>query len=330
MSTAIHQKTAGDLIRAALRAASISGISLDVEPSDFLTGSEALNDLLSWLQTKQIHLWSETEALLPLNPNQKQYLLPGAHCFTDYVYTVTTSANEGDSIFALDGETVLDLGDGSVLAFADERLRVTTVEGMTVGDFVGIELPNGTRWWDTIASIEEDENYFQTTTALPSFINAGATIYAYTTAIDQPVRLLDARYASGYEGDEIPTTQQARQEYYRQPSKLSVGAANSWYYSRQLSVGELNVWPVAANCREVLRFTFIKPQYVPSDQSDNVLIPPEWYLPLKNKLAAELGVTYAIDPNKQVILEQKAQSFLEDALGSDNEFSSFSFHPGDH
>lgn len=330
MSTGVYQKTAGDLIRAALRDASITGISTIVEDEDFQIASDALNDVLSWLQTKQIHLWSETEAFLPLNPNQKQYLLPGDHCFTDYVCTYTTAANDGDALFDLGGETLLELEvHDSVLIFDDDRIRVETVTGMNVGDFVGIELPNGTRWWDEIEQIDEDELWFQTVSDLPSFINQGANVYTYTTAIDQPVRILNARYAHDCEGDEIPTRQQARQTYYDQTSKGSVGAANSWYYSRQLSVGQLNVWPVARSCVEVLRFTFIKPQYIPTDQSNTILVPPEWYLPLKNKVAAELGVTYQIDPNKQVILEQKAASFVEDALGTDNDFAGFSFYPED-
>lgn len=330
MSTGVYTKTAGDLIRDALRAANISGISLQVDDSDFEQGSNALNDLLSWLQTKQIHLWSATEAFLPLNPNQKRYSFPGDHCFTDYACTKTTAANEGDAIFDLGGETLLELDTDTVLIFADSRIRVETVTGMTIGDNVGIELPSGERWWDTISAIDEDELWFQTTTDLPSFINLGAVVYTYTTAIDQPVRILDARYADDCDTDEIPTTQLARQIYYNQPSKNSVGACNGWYYDRQLSIGYFNVWPVAQDCNEVIRFTFIKPQYIPSDQADDILIPPEWYLPLKLKLAAELGVIYAIDPNKQVILEQKAANFIEDALGTDNEFSSFCFHPGEY
>ena len=47
------------------------------------------------------------------------------------------------------------------------------------------------------------------------------------------------------------------------------------------------------------------------------------------KLAADLGITYAIDPNKQIVLEQKAAQYLEDAMSTDNEFSSFSFYPED-
>lgn len=327
MSTGVHLKTAGDLIRQALRDASITGIALQVDETDFELARVALNDILSWLQTKQIHLWSETEAFLPLNPNQKRYSLPGDHCFTDYVCTKTTAANTGPAVFDLGGEVLLELDDGALLVFEDGRIRVSTVTGMNVGDFVGIELPNGTRWWDTITQIDVSELWFQTSNELPSFINENASVYTYTTKIDQPVRILDARYAFNCEQDDIPTIQLARKDYFDQPTKGSGGGTNSWYYDRQLSVGYLHVWPVANRSTEVLRFTFIKPQYIPEDQTEQILVPPEWYLPLKNKLAADLGVTYAIDQNKLAILEAKAANYIEDAMGTDDEFSSFLFYP---
>ncbi len=320
MNTGVYQKTAGDLIRSALRSASISGIDLPVSGTDFEQGQEELNDVLAALQADQIHLWSETEALLPLNPGQARYDIPGAHVFTDYAYTTTTAANEGPVIFALDGETVLELDDeGSVLSFDDTRIRVESTEGIEVGcNATGV-----------VSQVDETEGWFQVEDDFISFINEGATVYVYCDAIDMPVRVCSARYAEGQTFDEIPTRQLARQEYFNEPTKTSEGAVNSWYYSRQINEGRLYVWPVASNCNQVLRFTFIKPQYIPTDQADQILIPPEWYLPLKLKVAAELGSTYQIDDAKQTKLEVKAQNWLEMALGSDNEYASFSFYPGE-
>lgn len=307
MSTGVYEKTAGDLIRDALRAATITGISLPVQPSDFAQGQMLLNDILASWQTKQIHVWSNTEAFLPLNPNQQQYSLglTGEHCFTDYTYTTTTAA-------ALSGATTIELD----------------TSGMTAGQFIGIELSNGTRQWaliDTVTNVDE----LEIDTALTENVAESATVYVYTAKIDQPVRILSVRYADGPIYDEIPTWQISRDEYYNQPSKTATGATNSWYYWRDLSVGKLNIWPIADNCTRVLRFTFIKPQYIPEDQSESILIPPEWYAPLKFKLAADLGITYAIDTNKQIVLEQKAAQYLEEAMSTDNEFSSFSFYPED-
>ena len=92
MSTGVYAKTAGDLIRDALRAATISGISLPVQSEDFVQGESALNDILMSLQTEQIHVWAQTEALIPLNPDQTKYVFGTDHIFTNYVYTTADAA----------------------------------------------------------------------------------------------------------------------------------------------------------------------------------------------------------------------------------------------
>lgn len=304
MSTGVYTKTAGDLIRDALRAASISGIQLDVDITDFTIGQSTLNDILAWLQTKQIHVWSETEATLPLNATQQSYLLPGAHCFTDHVYTTSTAAH-------ISGAT---------------SIALTSTAGMAAGDNIGIELSDNTRWWGEISSVPSSTSVLLTG-GISGASSSGATVYTYTTQIDQPVRVLDARFAKTYSSAESTTEQLSRQKYYSQSDKASTGDANSWYYDRQLTTGTLKLWPVASSCNEVLRFTFIKPQYIPESDVENMLVPPEWFLPLKHKLAAELGVVYGIDPNKQVLLEQKAATFIEDAMGTDSDFSGISFYP---
>lgn len=306
MSTGVYNKTAGDLINDALRTANITGTDMPVEESDFANGFTCLNDVLFAMQAEQIHIWTETEAFLPMTANTQVYTLgvSGDHCFTDYKYTTV-------SVIALSGATTIDVG---------------STAGMTAGDNIGIELDDGTRQWTTIDTVT-DSDTLVLDAALTDDVSVGATIYTYTTGIDQPVRILSARYADSATTDEMPSSQISRDEYFNQPSKSTTGAMNSWYYSRQLSAGKFYVWPVAANVRNLIRFTFIKPQYIPEDQSENILIPPEWYLPLKLKVAAELGLIYRVDPEVQVMLEQKAQIYMDKALGIDSEFSSFSFHP---
>lgn len=297
MSTGVYNKTVGDLVRDSLRAATISGIEIPVESSDFAQGFNAYNDLLAALQAKQIHIWSETEAVLPLNVGQSKYVFGTDHAFTDYQYTTASSAISGAT-----------------------SLNVVSTAGALAGDFIGIELSTGSRQWTTVSSVT-DADTFALTDALTASVIDGASVYVYRTKCDVPVRVTSIRYSDNYTADEVSTWQISRQEYYDQTSKTSQGAVNQWYYSRQLTNPYLNVWPTASSCKNVLRFTFIKPQYVSQDQSENVQVPPEWYNYLKFQIAADLGVIYNIDSNKQVILEQKAQMFLADAIGSDTDFS---------
>lgn len=303
MSTGVLSKTAGDLIRDSLRAATISGIELPISNSDFVQGQNALNDILANFQTKQIHLWSETEATIPMNIDQQKYKFGTDPAFTDYIYTTAIAANSG--------ATVLD---------------VLSTIGMTTGDNIGIELSTGVRQWLILTVV--DANTVSLSAPLAAAVNTLASVYSYTVGIDQPVRILSIRFANN-EGDvDITTNKISRDEYYNQTTKSTSGMVNTWYFSRQLNYGELNVWPVANNCRNILHITFIKPQYVPEDQSENILIPPEWYIALKWRLAADLALIYGVDANRQMIMEQKAAIYIGDAMGTDNEFSSFSFVPG--
>ncbi len=305
MSTATYLKTAGDLINEALRAATITGSQATVETSDFNKGFTALNDVLKLFQTKQIHLWSETEAFLPLNPAQKLYSLGsgGDHCFTDYEYTTAEAG--------VIGAVIID---------------VVSTDGMTAGDNIGIELSTGVRQWTTISSVD-DADTLTIDDPLEAAVDDGATIYTYTTGIDQPLRILSVRYADSILFDELPVELISRKEYYDQTSKNTVGSVTNVYYSRQLSTGNMSVWPVPNNCNNLLRFTFIKPQYIPEDQSEDILIPDEWYLALKWAVAAELGTIYVIDAQRQVILESKAAAMLAEAMSIDVDVTSFSVQP---
>ena len=302
MSTGVYAKTAGDLIRDALRAATISGISLPVQSEDFAQGESALNDILMSLQTEQIHVWAQTEALIPLNPDQTKYVFGTDHIFTNYVYTTADAA----------------------IATAT-ALTVVSTAGMTTGDFIGVELADGTRQWTTLTVT--GATTLTLAAALTGDIDDLSSVYTYTTATDQPVRIDSVRYADTYTSDEISTTMVARDEYFNQPSKTTSGAVNTWYFQRNLDFGHLYVWPIADNCKRLLRITFIKPQYIPEDQSEDILIPPEWYVALKFKLAADLAMSYGVDANRQMMLEQKAAIYLQKAISSDDDGASFQFTP---
>lgn len=302
MSTGVYAKTAGDLIRDALRAATISGISLPVQSEDFAQGESALNDILMSLQTEQIHIWAQTEALIPLNPDQTKYVFGADHIFTNYVYTTASAA----------------------IATAT-ALTVVSTAGMTTGDFIGVELADGTRQWTTLTVT--GATTLTLAAALTGDVDDLSSIYTYTTATDQPVRIDSVRYADTYTSDEISTSMVARDEYFNQPSKTTSGAVNTWYFQRNLDFGHLYVWPIADNCKRLLRITFIKPQYIPEDQSEDILIPPEWYVALKFKLAADLAMSYGVDANRQMMLEQKAAIYLQKAISSDDDGASFQFTP---
>lgn len=312
MSTAIYNKTAGDLIRAALRDASIVAVGIPIQGEDWAIAESTLNDVLSHWQAKLgINLWRETEALLPLNPDQIEYDLGlgGDHCFTDYAYS-SCSAQE------LIGSQLINVDNSADIQAA----------GYGPGSFIGVELDDGTRFWSTIQVIIPSA--IGMVGVLPSAASIGNSIYIYDDKIDRPLRVLDVRHAFDKTANEMPVIQTSRQQYYQMPDKTNSGSSVSeWYYSPQLGLGRLSVWPTASHCKNILRFTFVNPQYIPEDQSENILIPSEWFLPLKWALASELGVTYAISSDRLVMIENKAATSLDAAMSNDVEVDYFSIQP---
>lgn len=101
----------------------------------------------------------------------------------------------------------------------------------------------------------------------------------------------------------------------------------AWYYSPQLTDGELFVWQVASNVNQVLRFTYERPILIPTVSTDVLDIPSEWILPLKWALAAELGPEYGVKAERQLIIEARANTFLNQALDHDTEMASMSLQP---
>jgi hypothetical protein len=308
MSSGVYGKTFGESCRAALRDAGIVAVEMPIQPAHFALAQTAGNDVLAHWQAQGIHLWSETEALLPLNPSQTEYSLGvgGDHCFTDYEYTTASAA----------------------IAALATVIPCTSTTGMTVGDFIGVELASGSRHWSTISSISAGVSV-TIAVGIVTAASIDASIYTYTTKIDRPVRILDVRFATTQLNDELIVSQESRQRYYQTPNKTSTSSnVSCWYYSPQLNNGKLSVWSPVVTCVPLLRFTFVKPQYVNSDQSEQVLIPSEWYLPFKWAIASELAVTYGIDPNRLVAIAQKAETTLQQALSNDAEIEYFSIQPG--
>jgi len=297
-------KTAGDLIREALRAATISGTESPVSSRDFVMGQDHLNDILRNLQSDQIHMWSETEATIPMNRGQRSYTFGADRAFTDYQYKTVEAA-------ALAGATTINIGDNT---------------NVNVNDTVGIALSTGVRQWVVVDALNGADS-IDLASALDENVSEGANVYAYTSQIDPPVRILSVRYCDGENLSEIQTWQITRDEYFNQTDKSDTGCTNQWYFSRQLNAGVLYVWPTADNINRQLKITFIKPQEIPADQADFIAIPPEWYLGLKFQLAADLAITYAVDPNKIAVLQQKASDYMQKARDADQEFSSFSIAP---
>ena len=238
-----------------------------------------------------------------------------------------TATGTGElTITAVTGEITFRAENGTATIGHTSTVSSLNYIDETAGDRIGIELDDGTRQWTDILDVLSSTSV-ETREGLTSAAASGKTVYSYETQIDRPIRLMNAQFASTLTASETPITQWSRDEYFEQPDKSSSGTIVNWYYSPQLTLGDLFVWQVASNVRQVMRFDYVRPLIVPTAQSDVLDIPSEWEMPLKWAIAAEVGPGYGLKVDRQAVLEAKAGATLDQALGHDVERDSMSIQP---
>lgn len=188
------------------------------------------------------------------------------------------------------------------------------------GDFIGIELTDGTREWTNILSVDSSTQV-TIDTALTGAAASGNTVFTYTTKLDRPERVLGARAVRTSSTDEISAEIMNYTEYMEQSDKATTGLVNNIMYSPQLTSGELYVYPTSDNVKQYLKITWVRPIDVVEASADSVDIPAEWAMALTYMLASALLPAFKTDPEKQAILDQQADIYLDKAKGYDREYA---------
>jgi hypothetical protein len=302
-------RTIQELIEGALRLLQVSDANQSIDASETQDTLEALNDLLKNYQKHGLHLWTKTEGVLFLDVGKTDYLL----------------GPTGDEATTKDDFISTELSVAGVAT--DVIINVDSTAGMVAADIIGVLLDDGTRHWTTIVSV--DSSLLLTiNTGLPSGAAIDNSVFTYTTILDRPVRILQARRDTiGSTSDEVVAHQWSREEYFAQPNKTSQGTTNNWYYSPLTTNGRMYVWQTANSADQIVRFTFERPIDVYTDISDSILVPAEWYRVLKFNLAADIGPDTDVTTDRLNYITEKAKVLLDDALGSDQEFESISIQP---
>ena len=175
MTATVLTTTALDIVNGALRLIGQIDANQTTASPEMQDGLEALNFMVKSWQSQGLHLWTKTEGILFLDVGKTDYFLgPGGDEATnidDFVET-TLSAN------ALIAATTLTL---------------TSTVGMLIGDFIGIQLDNGSRQWTKIQAVNSATKQVTITVALTGAAASTNTVFTFTNLIPRPTRLLQAR-----------------------------------------------------------------------------------------------------------------------------------------
>lgn len=293
-----YNRTRNELINGALRLIGKAGRGKTASSADIDDAAEALELMIKAWQPK-VRLWKIKEATLFVTKGTSDYNLPGSHITLSYVSTTMKVAG----------------------AATDGTIDVNSITGISDGDYVGIELDDGTMQWTTVNGAPSGDTV-TLTASLTGTAAIGNTVYAYTTQLIRPLRILDARRNGT---NDVPIDVVSREEYYALPTKSSTGEVNQVYYDPQLTTGTLHIWPTGNNADDRIQLTCAMPIEDFDSSNINPDLPQECLETIKFNLASRLGLEYGIDLNRQMYLDARAEKMFMDMTEFDNETTSVYF-----
>ena len=267
--------------------------------------AEALNAMVKrWQKKPGLRLWAVSEATLFPQVNQVQYALSRTstdHATQSYVETMT-SADEAS------GQTIISITDTS---------------DITAADYIGIVVDDGTLHWSTVSS--KSSTTATIADALPDSAAAGALVFAYTTKIERPLKIVDARRYNIVSGFDTPIRMEARLDYRALPNKAQAGSITSVFYDAQLSTGQFYLWQPINAITDLVKFMWHRPLMDFDAASDNADLPQEWFDAIAFNLAVSIAAEYDVPADRMQVIATQAASYLDDAQGDDREGESLFF-----
>lgn len=263
-----------------------------------------LNMMVKAWMARGIHLWAIDEATLFLSVGTASYSLgaTGTHCTNTYAQT-TLSTDEATS---------------------STSIGLTSATGMSASDNIGIVLDDGTIHWTTISGAPGSTTTIAT--GLASAASAGNAVFAYTSKINRPQRILSA-YRRNIDGIDTPIDPASRQEYADLSNKATQGKTNKFFYDPQLTNGVLYAWPTPDSASDVIRFWYERILEDFDAATDNPDFPIEWAEAICAGLVYRIASKYGKSLAEINFYKNEAEEKLQIALGFDREDVSSMFQP---
>ena len=270
--------------------------------------SDQLNMLVKALNATGLHIWTETDATLFLQPNQISYFLGP---------TTTDHATE----------TYIATNLNATAAIGATSITVLSATGFGDTYNVGIVMDSGSIFWSTQTGSASGLT-INLTTPLTGTASSGAAVYVYQTNIIRPLRVVGGRrYAfSGQLTTQM--IQMARLDYRNLPNKQNTGVITQFFYDPRGGAntqGQMWLWPAPIDVTSVFKFTWWRPMQDFSAQSNTPDLPQEWLDTLIWNLAYKMAPEYDCPPERYAMLKEQAGESLQLVMGFDREPESYLF-----
>ncbi len=284
-----------------------------LQAAEIQSAMRSLNLMVKAWMADGLHLWTKTEGVIFLQYGVPQYALGGSNnsrsCLYDDLVVTALAAD------ALAGATQITVNDATGIASGDQiaveiggnLLQWTTVNGAPAGDVVTLA-----------AALSED-------------VLTDGAVFSYTTKLERPTRMLQARrrlFTPDMEDfQDVWLTIQERPDYYNQPTKLQPGTETMIYYDPQLVTGLMQLWQSPSDETDLVLFTFERPLQDFTALPQTADFPQEWLETLAYNLAYRLAPKYSFPLDERTQLGIVADAMKQKLLGFDREYGSVFFQP---
>lgn len=240
-----YSRNALQIITAALRKLRVIDAGTTASGSDLTTGLEALNLMVKAWQLDDVFLWLQQEAVLHLEKNAQNYTL----------------GPSGDHFCAASDAVKTQLA--AAYATGNTALTVDSNTGISNGDYLGIELDDGTLYWTTQNGAPAGTTDITLTTGLTSAAAADNYVFAYTSKLARPIDVKEARLRDVDNNDTPIEIIRSNDDFFqRNTDKTSTGDCQRLTIVPHITNITAYTWPV---CDDVTDRIFMTIQRVVED-----------------------------------------------------------------
>lgn len=261
--------------------------------NQYTDGAVFLNMIVKAWHADGMPLWALKEGyILPVSDTNNISLGPsGGHATLSYVSTQLSA----DS------------------AASDTTLSVDSITGISASDAIGVELDDGSIQWTTVNGSPSG-----TTVTLATGVTSAAStdnwVYAYTTKIQRPLKILQASRYNVPNSTDTPIHIATQQEWMAWPSKATEGVVIGLHYDPQLTNGVARIYQRFQDGKDIIKIWFQRPFEDFDATGDTPDFPQEWYMALVWMLSWALSPGYAIPAKERQAFLMEAEALHQQAL----------------
>lgn len=296
--TITFSQTRDSLILDALVDAGAIGVGVVPDSNVTEFAQRTLNLMLKSWAVDGLHLWKVKDFTLFLEKADNTYLL----------------GPSGDNWTI---GTVVSTQIKTAAALSATSIDIDSTTGITAGDYIGIEVDDGTMHWTTVSSVTDSD-----TLVISTGIDAAAAIdnrvYSYTTKAGRPTALHDLR-VKDEDNNERNVNLISRNEYGNFSVKTDTGDPSNFYFQPTLTASTLKCYVSPSRCTDRLVGSAEFHIEDLSAANNDFDCPQEWLLPIRLNLGVLLMPAAAAGSTEFKILKSLAQEYKDMVLGWDRE-----------